>query len=87
MLIMARSQAFVPGFGGSRGDLCLGEPCYRYFDTCGNGPAGEITSSPTSRAPAGSFVELETWNFQLWYRDNNQGDLEHLGRPRGHVRR
>ena len=33
MLIMARSQAFVPGFGGSQGDLCLGEPCYRYFDT------------------------------------------------------
>lgn len=76
MLIMARSQAFVPGFGGSQGDLCLGEPCYRYFDdVASSGPAGEITIFPDFAAlPQGqSFVELETWNFQLWYRDNNPG--------------
>ena len=47
MLIMSRSQAFVPGFGGSQGDLCVGEPCYRYFDSVtGSGPAGEITVFP-----------------------------------------
>lgn len=76
MLIMSRSQAFVPGFGGSQGDLCLGEPCYRYFDSVtGSGPAGEITVFPDFDAlpQAQSFVELETWNFQLWYRDSNPG--------------
>lgn len=76
LLIMSRIQAFVPGFGGSQGDLCLGEPCYRYFDAVTNsGPAGEITIFPDFDAlpQAQSFVELETWNFQLWYRDNNPG--------------
>lgn len=74
MLIMSRSQDFVPGFGGSQGDLCLGEPCFRFVnDVANSGPTGEITIFPDfSALPQGqSFVEAETWNFQLWYRDMN----------------
>lgn len=76
MLIMSRSQDFVPGFGGSQGDLCLGEPCFRFVDNVANsGMAGEILIEPDFGAlPQGqSFVEAETWNFQLWYRDANPG--------------
>ena len=78
--------AFVPGFGGSQGDLCLGEPCYRYFDSVTGSAGGEITVFPDFDAlpqvlrRAGD-VELPA----VVSRQQPRGDLEHLRRPGGHL--
>jgi hypothetical protein len=63
--------------GSSQGVLCLSGSIGR-FNAPGQvfqGPTGSIqvdlTSIPVS--PAASVQPGETWNFQLWYRDNNPG--------------
>lgn len=76
MLVMSQVEGFVPGFGGSQGDLCIGEPCYRFVnDVANSGLAGEMTIFPDfAQLPMGQvFAENETWIFQLWYRDANPG--------------
>ena len=77
MLIMSRSTDFMPGFGGSQGTLCLGEPCFR-FDTSvmNSGPLGEVALFPGTSTPlpgGQAFAAGERWNFQYWYRDVNPG--------------
>lgn len=76
MLIMSREADLIPGFGGSQGDLCLGEPCFRFIDSVQNsGAMGEMTFFPDFDAlPMGVMIApAETWNFQVWYRDMNPG--------------
>lgn len=76
MLIMSGQTGFIPGFGGSQGDLCLGEPCFRFFDNVQNsGAMGEMTFFPDFGAlPMGvTIAPADTWNFQVWYRDMNPG--------------
>ncbi len=76
MLIMSRETDLIPGFGGSQGDLCLGEPCFRFVnDVQNSGPMGEMTILPDfGDLPMGAtFAPADTWNFQLWYRDMNPG--------------
>ena len=75
--LASESTAFIPGFGGSSGNLCLGAPQYRFNIAAGG---GKILYSGTSGTvsftldldllPQGiTFDPGETWYFQLWYRD------------------
>ena len=74
--LMSRTSDFVPGFGGSQGNLCLGSPQYRFnADILVSGAAGSVTFTPDMNAlPQGQvFQPGDAWHFQLWYRDNNPG--------------
>lgn len=77
MLIMSRTTDFMPGFGGSQGNLCVGEPCFRFdMSVASSGPLGEVALFPgtTTPLPGGqAFAAGERWNFQYWYRDANPG--------------
>ena len=73
----SQTQAFVPWAGGSRGHLCLGGALVRF-----NGQVGQISPmgffarginlSDVPEPPTFNTVVLagQTWNFQLWHRDN-----------------
>ena len=73
----SQTQAFVPWPGGSRGHLCLGGALARF-----NGQVGPISNFGSfiqpldlSDVPEPPFFHAvvqagETWNFQLWHRDN-----------------
>lgn len=77
----SESTAFVPNFGGSTGNLCIGAPQYRFNVAAGG---GQILNSGSNglvsftldltHLPQGiSFDPGETWYFQLWYRDFTTG--------------
>ena len=72
--LMAASQAFVPGFGGSQGILCLGSPIVRFSQVIlVASPTGDV-SLPINlgNLPSGGSISAgETWNFQYWTRDQN----------------
>mgnify|MGYP001792141827 CR=1 FL=1 len=73
-LLMSRTEDDVPGFGGSQGTLCIGEPCFRFSASVQNsGLLGEIAFAPDfGDLPMGQqFVAGEAWVFQYWYRDAN----------------
>jgi len=75
-LLMSDSQAFVPDFGGSQGNLCVGSPILRFSaDVLFASAAGEAFFAPDlTDLPQGTVVAAgETWSFQLWYRDANPG--------------
>ncbi|MEM9381065.1 MAG: hypothetical protein AAGB93_14025 [Planctomycetota bacterium] len=75
-LLMSRTEDDVPGFGGSQGTLCVGEPCFRFSQSVQNsGLLGEIAFAPDfDDLPMGQqFVPGEAWVFQYWYRDANPG--------------
>lgn len=78
--LMSRVQGQVPGFGGSQGVLCLGAPILR-LDRTSLGEIAQTTNwgtrtlslDPTA-LPQGQAVQPgESWNFQLWFRDQNPG--------------
>ena len=82
------SQGFVPGPGGSQGNLCLSGAIGRYNPAAGfpvqsSGAAGtislqiDLTNTPT---PAGfsAITAGQTWNFQAWYRDLNPGPVSNF---------
>ena len=78
IFLTSRSQAFVPGAGGtSNGNICLGGMIGRFAlpnQILNSGSAGSIMFTPDLTAfPQGSgFVPVaagETWSFQAWYRD------------------
>jgi hypothetical protein len=74
MFLMSRTQDFVPLFGGSQGNLCLGAPRIRFGkDILNSGPAGAVQFSPDfANLPQGTVFEAgSTWNFQFWFRDRN----------------
>jgi glucose/arabinose dehydrogenase len=74
--LMARSGDFIPGFGGSQGNLCLGAPILRFAtDVVVSGPAGVFKFTPDlTGLPGGATVLAgEEWRFQCWYRDVNPG--------------
>jgi len=72
--LMSDTQSFIPLFGGSQGNLCLGSPLVRFAaDIMQSTAQGTFDFSPDlSNLPQGTtFQPGSTWNFQLWYRDNN----------------
>lgn len=72
--LTSQSTAFVPGFGGSSGNLCLGPPIVRF------NRSGEVLKSDSTGTvsltldltdlPQGiAFQPGDVWYFQLWFRD------------------
>ncbi|QDV07608.1 hypothetical protein Poly30_31350 [Planctomycetes bacterium Poly30] len=75
-MLMSRTEALVPGFGGSQGTLCLGGTLYRFSASVQqSGPMGEVTFAPDFGAlPSGqTFAAADSWSFQYWFRDANPG--------------
>ena len=73
-MLMSQVEANQPGFGGSQGTLCVGEPCYRFSNHVRfSGILGEVSFAPDfGNLPMGQqFVEAESWVFQYWFRDAN----------------
>jgi hypothetical protein len=79
MFLVSRTPGFVPFFGGSQGNLCLGPPIGRFaHDVLGTGASGAFALDVDTKAlPMGhGAVEVlpgETWCFQAWFRDANPG--------------
>ncbi|MEO1700308.1 MAG: hypothetical protein AAFU73_23680 [Planctomycetota bacterium] len=75
LLIAASGSGFIPGAGGSAGNLCLGGIFGRLNDTLApTDMAGTIASSvDLTRIPQGVTTVAvqpgETWYFQRWHRD------------------
>jgi len=75
--LMSTSTDFVPGFGGSSGNLCLGPPILRFNNPSGGGQVLNSGSTGTvaftldmGNLPQGTvFQPGDTWYFQLWFRD------------------
>jgi hypothetical protein len=79
--LMSESTAFVPDFGGSSGNLCVGAPIVRFNNPSGG---GQVLNSGTTGTvsftldltflPQGTvFLPGDTWYFQLWFRDFTTG--------------
>ena len=78
--LMSASQDFVPLFGGSEGNLCLGAPQYRLNraakgEVLYTGDSGTTELRPDLGDPPGGFQFQpgQTWNLQLWFRDEVSG--------------
>lgn len=79
MFITSRTAGFVPGPGGSFGDLCLGGIIGRMNGTLQNsGAYGQLTAEIDLGAlpSMGTTVAAQvgdTWRFQAWFRDVQSG--------------
>ena len=74
--LMSASSGFVPLFGGSQGNLCLGPPQIRFSQfVLNSGATGRVDFAlDLTDLPQGTvFQPGETWHFQYWYRDSNPG--------------
>jgi len=72
--LMSQSTTFVPLFGGSQGNLCVGSPQIRFSkDVLNSGSTGEVTFDVDFGGLPGGvvFQPGEVWHFQYWYRDVN----------------
>ncbi|MCP3914897.1 MAG: hypothetical protein GY711_04960 [bacterium] len=70
--LMSSTQAFLPLFGGSDGNLCLGLPLQRFAqDILSSGEGGDVYFPLDLGALPGqtTLAPGETWTFQYWYRD------------------
>ena len=70
--LMSQSTAFVPNFGGSDGNLCLGSPQLRFAsNVLDSGASGSVSMQVDFQdLPQNAvFSPGDTWYFQLWYRD------------------
>ena len=79
--VTSQTQAFIPGPGGSSGNLCIGGSIGRYAgNIVSSGSTGsvsltiDVTALP---APTGSYAALpgDTVNFQFWHRDASGGQV------------
>jgi FG-GAP repeat/Lectin C-type domain len=72
--LASESTAFVPGFGGSSGNLCLGPPIIRLnlpgmvLNTGSTGTVS-LTLDLLNLAQGIVLSPGDTWYFQLWFRD------------------
>lgn len=75
LFIASRDAGFVPGAGGSQGDLCLGGTLGRYNAQLQNSGTAGMVEIPVdlTAIPAGpslvAAVPGATWHFQCWFRD------------------
>lgn len=70
--LASRSRGFVPGPGGSGGNLCLGAPIARLVSGAAHSsPEGELHDSIdlTDLDQLGAAMAGETLRFQCWFRD------------------
>ena len=77
-LLASQGQGFLPGIGGSEGNLCLGGQIGRFvkqvMNSGANGRLGFIVD--LSQLPPPLNVPVlpgDTWNFQHWFRDPGVG--------------
>jgi hypothetical protein len=74
--VASRTGQFVPGFGGSQGNLCVG-PVIQRFSLSPRTP--DIHGEVRFRVPLTAFgggvtpAPGDAWTFQLWFRDANPG--------------
>lgn len=75
LFIAARNDDFVPNFGGSQGNLCLGGSLIRLNAFVQNaGGAGQVSLPvPYGQIPGATLECGETWYFQAWFRDSVPG--------------
>lgn len=76
LFILADAPDFVPGFGGSQGNLCIGGNLYRINQSLqSSGAAGAASLAvPFGQLPPGASIDAgETWYFQTWFRDDLGG--------------
>jgi len=76
LFILADDTDFVPGFGGSQGNLCIGGNLYRLNQSLqSSGAGGAVTLAvPYGQLPPGASIDAgETWYFQTWFRDTTAG--------------
>lgn len=74
--LFAADQGFVPMFGGSDGNLCLGGQIFRLSSFVqSSGGAGQVSlPMPYGGLPGGQVFDIgDEWNFQYWFRDQNGG--------------
>ncbi|QDV07165.1 hypothetical protein Poly30_26840 [Planctomycetes bacterium Poly30] len=74
--LFAEGQAFVPMFGGSAGNLCLGGQLFRLSNFVqSSGGSGQVAlPMPYGGLPGGQAFDIgDQWNFQYWFRDQNGG--------------
>lgn len=80
--LMSNTQGFVPLFGGSSGNLCLGGQILRF----NKAPAGQVLNTGVfglavlpvdlNVLPGGAvIVSGEHWYFQLWFRDKMTSNI------------
>jgi len=73
--LASTDAGFIPGAGGSSGNLCLGGSIGRYAGnvlSSGSGGTFQLQIDVTNIAqPTGGVAAMvgETWRFQAWYRD------------------
>lgn len=73
--LASMNQTFVANAGGSQGNLCIGSGSARFLNQIGNsGASGTISimvnTSSVPTTPPQPILAGQTWNFQLWHRDN-----------------
>jgi hypothetical protein len=80
--LMSNTQGFVPLFGGSSGNLCLGGQILRF----NKAPAGQVLNTGVfgfaalpvdlNVLPGGAVIASgEHWYFQLWFRDKTTSNI------------
>lgn len=75
LFLISQNQGFVPLFGGSQGNLCLGSPIFRVVglpDSVGvSGELGLLNARLQLTSPpyGPSVLPGQTWNVQAWFRD------------------
>lgn len=77
-LIAGDMFAFVPGAGGSFGDLCVGGTNLRFNDVvASSGATGSFarTLDLTNVPVVGAFAPGQVWNFQAWFRDGSRSNF------------
>jgi hypothetical protein len=72
--VMSQSQDFMPGFGGSAGNLCVGAPIVRFNRNLVQVRKTNLAGARSyvldfSGSPEDQILLGQTWNFQLWFRD------------------
>jgi len=72
--LMSNTQGFIPLFGGSQGNFCLGAPFVRFsaFGQVSTAQgtldfAPDLTALPNNT----TIFPGQSWNFQCWFRDVN----------------
>lgn len=80
LFLASQTPAFVPGAGGSAGNLCLGGSIARwrkFVKSSGSSGSFELSVDVTQIPAAGttSIQPGETWHFQAWYRDGARSNF------------
>jgi len=79
--VTSQTQAFIPGPGGSSGNLCIGGNIGRYAgNIVSSGATGSVSLTVNVAAlpaPTGNYAALpgDTVNFQFWHRDAVGGSV------------